>query len=195
MAVLTPELANPDLDVAGPAGEQARASAADAVRRAKTAEFYTLGFVLGTGYPASPIVVPDNGPAPRSTTSDYHPSAAPGMRLPHLWVDSRISLYDLLGPGLTLLEVGAPPAPAQWKAVAADRGLPWTQLALHRPNTQTLFGARYILTRPDHLVAWRGDKLPAHPETLLDQALGGPASITSRRGAGQTLTEKVTSNL
>lgn len=175
MAVLTPELSRPDLADADAAGELARAEAAEAVRRAKTAEFYTLGFVLGAGCPGSPVVVPDGRPAPASSTSVYRPSAAPGMRLPHLWLDGRTSLYDELGPGLTLLEVGAAPAPANWTEAAEARGIPWRSVTLHRPDARELFGARYVLVRPDHLVAWRGDNLPPDPGSLFDHVLAaGP---------------------
>lgn len=179
MAVLTPELADPVLADRGPAGEHARAVAADTVRRAKTAEFYTLGFVLGTGCPDSPIVVPDDRPAPVSTISHYRPSAAPGMRLPHLWMDRNSSLYDLLGPGLTLIEVGTEPAATRYQAASERRGLPWTWVSLHRPDARELFGAGYILVRPDHVVAWRGDRLPTDPDTLLDHVLGHTPAIGS----------------
>lgn len=172
MAVLTPELADPGLADPGPAGERARVAAAEAVRRAKTSEFYTLGFVLGTGCPDSPVVVLDNRPAPMSTTSCYRPSAAPGMRLPHLWVDQDTSLYDLLGTGLTLLEIAAPPAPSGFAAAASRRGVPWARVPLRRPDAVELYGARYVLVRPDHLVAWRGDRLSTDPNTLFDHVLG-----------------------
>ncbi|MFW3168854.1 FAD-dependent oxidoreductase [Geodermatophilus sp. CPCC 206100] len=173
MAVLTPELSRPDLDGDGPSAAAARAAAAEAIRRAKTSETYTLGFVLGTGCPQSPLVVPDDRPAPQSETSVYRPSAAPGMRLPHLWLGPGCSLYDRLGPGFTLLEVGSAPAPDAWRSAADERGMPLHTLRLNRPDAHTLFGARYLLVRPDHLVAWRGDDLPADPGPLLDHVRGG----------------------
>lgn len=187
MAVLTPELARPDLDGDGPAADGARRAAADAVRRAKTSEMYTSGFVLGTGCPESPRVVPDDRPAPASETSVYRPSAAPGMRLPHLWPAPGESLYDRLGPGLTLLEVGASPASESWRSAAARRGLPLQVLRLNRPDAHALFGARYLLVRPDALVAWRDDELPADPGPLLDHVRGAvhiePATDADRPSA------------
>ena len=180
MAVLTPELASPLLDDPGAAGRLARDTAAHAVRRAKTSEFFTLGFVLGTGVPDSPLVVPDGRPVPVSTTSDYRPTAAPGMRLPHAWLDPSTSLYDLLGPGLTLLEVRAPAAPATWRRAADERRLPWTTVRSDGSDLLELLGARYVLVRPDHLVAWRGDHLPEDPGMLLGRVLGDDPAAAGR---------------
>lgn len=172
MAVLTPELSGQDLDGEGPAADAAREAAAEAVRRAKTSEAYTVGFVLGAGCPESPVVVPDQRDAPASATSVYQPSAAPGMRLPHLWLGRGESLYDRLGPGLTLLEVGAPPTGAAWRTAAEERGVPLDVVRLDRPDAHALFAARYLLVRPDQVVAWRGDEPPDDVAGLLDRVCG-----------------------
>lgn len=172
MAVLTPELSRPDLDRVGAAADRARAAAADAVRLAKASELYTLGFVLGTGCPDSALVVPDDLPSPRFESSVYRPSAAPGMRLPHLWLGPGLSLYDQLGPGLTLLHLGVAPTLDAWRKAAKSRGVPLRAVRLHRPDVHRLFQANYLLVRPDHLVAWRGDKLPADPGDVLDHVRG-----------------------
>jgi 2-polyprenyl-6-methoxyphenol hydroxylase-like FAD-dependent oxidoreductase len=172
MAVLTPELSRPDLDGDSPAAVEARAAAAEAVRRAKTAETYTLGFVLGAGCPRSGLVVPDDLASPLSGTSVYRPSGAPGMRLPHLWLGPGDSLYDRLGPGFTLLAIADAPGPHGWEEAARERGIPLSYVGLHRPHTHEVFGARYLLVRPDQLVAWRGDDLPVDAGPLLDRVCG-----------------------
>jgi len=178
MAVLTPELSGPDLAAPGPSGEAARTAAAAGIRRSKTSELYTLGFVMGAGCPESDLVVPDHRPAPVSTTSVYRPSAAPGMRLPHVWLGREESLYDQLGPDFTLLEIATLPTPPAWTAAGSFL----TRLRLNRPDLLELFGASYLLVRPDHLVAWRGDLLPADPGPLLDRVRGGgPAGVASAR--------------
>ncbi|WP_434445398.1 FAD-dependent oxidoreductase [Lentzea sp. E54] len=182
MAILTHELSGPDLDAAGQAGLAARTEAAEAVRRTKTSETYTLGFVLGGGCPDSPRVAPDHRPAPQSETSVYRPSAAPGMRLPHVWLAPGESLYDRLGPGFTLLDIASSPAPRSWQDAAAERGLPLRIQQLYRPDTHSLFGARYLLVRPDGLVAWRDDELPHDPAALLDHVRGS-VHKGARRGA------------
>jgi len=176
MQVLTGELARPELDDDGPAGERARAEAAEAIRRAKTSELYTLGFVLGASYRGSPIVIDDDEPSATSTTSRYRPSAAPGSRLPHVWLGPGRSLYDELGPGFTLLELGAPADP-QWDIAADKRDVPLTRLHLHRPDLREVLGAELLLVRPDQHVAWRGHDRGIDVHELLDQVRGEP--ITS----------------
>jgi hypothetical protein len=175
MQVLTGELTRPGLDDDGPAGERARAEAATAIRRTTTSELYTLGFVLGARYRGSPLLVDDEGPAPTSSTSHYRPSAAPGARLPHLWLGPGRSLYDALGPDLTLIELGAPAGP-EWEASAAERGVPLTRLQLHRPDLREVVGADLLLVRPDQHVAWRGGA-GVDAGALLDRARGCPAAV------------------
>ncbi|GAA3548368.1 FAD-dependent oxidoreductase [Amycolatopsis ultiminotia] len=175
MQVLPGELARPELDDDGPAGAHARREAAAAIRRTKTSELYTLGFVLGARYLGSPLLADDDGPAPGSTTSHYRPSAAPGVRLPHLWQAAGRSLYDALGPGFTLLELGEPAGP-QWAAAAGARGLPLTRFRLHRPDLRELTGADLLLVRPDRHVAWRGSSREPDPAAVLDRARGGTST-------------------
>jgi 2-polyprenyl-6-methoxyphenol hydroxylase-like FAD-dependent oxidoreductase len=170
--VLSTELAAPFLDDDGPAGEKARTAAAAAVRHTKTSELYTLGFVLGAQYRDSPLILADDGPDPRSTTSHYRPSAAPGSRLPHLWLRRDRSLYDELGPGFTLLELGAPASPA-WESAARAAGLPLARLRLNRPDLCERFGAELLLVRPDQHIAWRGPADAGDPSAVLHHVRGG----------------------
>ncbi|WP_284740113.1 FAD-dependent monooxygenase [Amycolatopsis sp. RTGN1] len=171
MRVLTGELAVPGLDGDGPDGRALRAKTAELIRQAKTAEMYTVGFVLGTAYSGSPIVLPDDGPAPASTGTEYRPSGAPGNRLPHQWLSRNRSLQDELGPGFTLLEIAAPPAP-EWEPAAAEAGVPLTRYRLNRPDLHGLYAARYVLVRPDGYIAWRGEASPGDPRAVLDHARG-----------------------
>jgi hypothetical protein len=134
---------------------------------------YTLGFVLGARYRGSPLIIDDDGPAPESTTSHYQPSAAPGARLPHLWLGPGRSLFDELGPGFTLIEMGSPAGP-EWETAACQRGIPLTRLHLRRPDLRDIVGADLLLVRPDHHVAWRGTGESTDVATLLDQVRGCP---------------------
>lgn len=115
------------------------------------------------------------------------------MRLPHLWLGPGDSLYDRLGDGFTLLAVAAEPAESTWQAAAQARGMPLHTLRINRPDTYPLFAARYLLVRPDHLVAWRGDEQPADPGSLLDHVRGaGPlGGIPPAGGSGFTDTESL----
>jgi len=186
MRVLTGELARPELVDDGEAGTRARIRSAEAIREAKTAELYTLGFVLGSGYPNSPLIT-STDPAPLEPalldpapleTSTYRPSGAPGSRLPHQWLNRQRSLYDVLGPGFTLLEIAAPPA-SEWEQAAAKRNIPFERLRLNRPDWHSHFGGRYVLVRPDRHVAWRGDEPPLDVGAVLDKACGGSTVSSS----------------
>lgn len=159
MGALPAELAQPGIEDDGCKGARARELAAETIRGTKTAEMYTLGFVLGATYRGSPVIVGEGTAPVEGPTSSYRPSGVPGSRLPHLWLDRGTSLYDVLGPGFTLLEIAAP-ATAEWEKEAQGRGVPLTRLRLHSPDRIEYFGARYVLVRPDGLVAWRGDTVP-----------------------------------
>jgi hypothetical protein len=183
MKVLTGELSGPGLDDGGPDGEQARLRAAGLIRQTKTSEMYTVGFVLGTVYGKSPVVVPYDRAAPMSDTSLSRSSGAPGGRLAHRELGPGRSLYDELGPGFAFVEVAAPPA-EEWDPAAASRSMPWTRYRLNHPELYGLYGARYVLARPDRHVAWRGDDPPCDLGALHDREPGetaqGPARGNSR---------------
>ena len=172
MSVLPPELTHPDMTRQDERGESARAEVAHRIRESKMAEMYTSGFVLGMNYAGSSLVCPDNGPDPQSETSIYRPSAAPGARLPHHWLGRGHSLYDELGRGMTLLEIGAPPASRAWKEEAERRRIPLRPVHLNRPDLRHLYGADYLLVRPDQHVCWRGDEAPTNISGVLDQVRG-----------------------
>lgn len=179
MQVLAPDLSTTVLGQPGPAGDAERRRVAERIHREKASEFYTLGFVLGSGCIDSPIVVPDELPYESSDTSTYRPAAKPGMRLPHVWLAPELSLYDLMGPGLTLIGIRGEFDHSPVDRLAKERSIPLKTIAIHRPDLHTLFGAAFVLVRPDHLVAWRGNDLPTDFAEVLDHARGaGIAAYT-----------------
>jgi len=165
MSVLAPELADGALEAAGPAGEQARRRAAEAIRAAKEREFHSLGLVLGYQYDHSPVIVPDGTP-PLPEGSDYQPSARPGGRLPHAWLSDGASVYDRLGNGLSLLRLRDEADPGPLAAAAAERGVPLQVVDVRAEGLDARYGAAMLLVRPDQHVAWRGG------------AANGPAAAT-----------------
>jgi hypothetical protein len=85
------------------------------------------------------------------------PSACPGGRAPHLWLDDGRSLYDRFGFEWTLLVLGPhAPDPAPFVDAARRLGLPLTVLALAGDEARDVYGADLALIRPDQIVAWRG---------------------------------------
>ncbi len=150
---------------------------AAAIQRAKRAEFYSLGLVLGYSYAGSPVIQPAARPATQADSMSYTPTAEPGARLPHAWLPDGSSLYDWLGPGFTLLGPTEPAAPLAARARA--RGIPLTLL---EPPPGYPWREEFLLVRPDQHVAWRaGD--PA--EIDLDLATGFPERERTGAIAGQ----------
>ena len=172
MAVLPTELMNPDIAVAGPAGDAARAKADAKIQETKHREFHALDLVLDTGYERSPLVVPDTRTPGRVGAQSA--GARPGFRLPHAWLPSGASLYDELGAGLTLLALtdGATDDLETAARVSADRGVPLTTLALGGLGLAERFGSALVLVRPDQHVAWCGDALPQQFENAIDVVRG-----------------------
>jgi 2-polyprenyl-6-methoxyphenol hydroxylase-like FAD-dependent oxidoreductase len=124
-------------------------------------EFSSLGVQLGARYDGSPIVVGDGSSPPPDDPIDYLPSACPGGRAPHLWLEDGSSLFDHLGPGFTLLRLaGARPEVRPLMAAARKRGLPLKLLDVAHDEAHELYERELALVRPDLHVAWRGDRLP-----------------------------------
>lgn len=149
----------PDMEALTPEGERARREVADLIWANKVNEFYALGVVLGICYQYSPIIVDDGTMKDWTRSRDYIPSAMPGCLAPHAWLEGDRSLYDLFGPGFTLLAAHdadeSDIAAAQRDAEAAD--IPLTILRIEDPALEALYGARLALIRPDQHIAWRGD--------------------------------------
>ena len=136
-------------------GRGLRERAAQAIQSAKHAEFHSLGLVLAYDYPSSSIVWSEPHRHDPSPDSSFIPSAHPGARLPHAWLDGERSLYDVLGPEFSMVTFGAPCDGIV--AAAARLGVPMTVLDLSRwPHLRERYRADLVLVRPDQHVAWRG---------------------------------------
>jgi putative polyketide hydroxylase len=148
------------------------------------------GMIFGAAYTSS-AVVPDGTPAPAlaNPVTDYVPSARPGARAPHVWLERggvRVSTIDLVG----------------FVILAGRRGTAWVQAARQLASeTGFTLGAHTIgdgeiktadrqwhaaygvdedgavLVRPDGYVAWRSPSLTREPTAALRAAL---AAILAR---------------
>jgi hypothetical protein len=121
------------------------------------AEFNIPGITFGARYDDSPIVVGDGSTPPPDVANTYVPSAKPGGRPPHLWLDATLSLYDLFGFEWTLLRLGdAPPDVSDFERAASRVGAKLKVVEIARKDVRDLYGAPLALIRPDQIVAWRG---------------------------------------
>jgi hypothetical protein len=165
--------APPEIEDATPAGAAARAEASAYFEAHARKEFDIPGVTFGGRYDGSPAIVPDGTAPPPDAANSYAPSACPGGRAPHLWLQDGASLYDRFGFEWTLLRLGAsPPDAAPLAAAAAARGVDLCVLDLPDPAARALYETDLALVRPDQIVAWRGNVLP-DLAGLWDQVLGG----------------------
>jgi 2-polyprenyl-6-methoxyphenol hydroxylase-like FAD-dependent oxidoreductase len=148
------------------------------------------GMIFGAAYTSSALV-PDGTPPPAlaNPVTDYVPSARPGARAPHVWLERngmRLSTIDLVG----------------FVVLAGRRGTAWVQAARQLASEMQLtLGAHNIgdgeiedadgqwpaaygvdedgavLVRPDGHVAWRSPSLAREPTATLRATL---AAILAR---------------
>jgi hypothetical protein len=135
-------------------------------------EFRTLGLQIGYAYENSPICVADGTPPPPDDTTTYVPTARPGARAPHVWLEPGKSMLDLFSRGFTLLRFAGAPDAAALAAAAAQRGVPLDIADIKSPEAAALYQRRLVLVRPDGHVAWRADDVPAEPGAVIDRVRG-----------------------
>lgn len=155
------------------AGTAARRAAGDYFNQHARAEFDIPGVTFGARYDGSPIIVADGTVPPPDAANVYRPTACPGGRAPHAWLDDGRSLFDAFGHEFTLLRLGqyAPDA-TPFIAAAASAKLPLTVLDLSSEQIRDVYEADFALVRPDQIVAWRGNRAPGDPGALLARVSG-----------------------
>jgi 2-polyprenyl-6-methoxyphenol hydroxylase-like FAD-dependent oxidoreductase len=147
-----------------------------------------LGMIFGARY-ESDAVVADGTPPPKvdNPVTDYTPTARPGSRAPHVWVErdgSRVSTLDLLGGQQFTLLAG--PEGRAWcdaARAAADRlRVPLDALVISADKqpaggdadwtaTYGIEDAGAVLIRPDGYVGWRRASASSDPSLELAGAL------------------------
>ena len=147
----------PGIEDDGPLGDELRREAGAYLERHGRAEFDIPGITFGTRYAQSPVIAYDGAPAPPDAPNRYEPSASPGGRAPHLWLDDGRSLFDTFGFEWTLVRLGPAPPPGDRLVAAARRlGLGLEVVDVPSPAAHDLYEAPLALVRPDQVVAWRG---------------------------------------
>jgi 2-polyprenyl-6-methoxyphenol hydroxylase-like FAD-dependent oxidoreductase len=151
------------------------------------ARFQGIGIALGYTY-VSPAIVADDSPVPAAADPvvEYIPSAPPGSRAPHVWLEHkghRLSTVDLFERGFVLL---TGPNGRAWRTAAANAtaalqvpidaymigvggDLADPAHAWARAYSFTSQGA--VLVRPDGHVAWRSPSGVGDPTAVLEKAL------------------------
>lgn len=142
----------------------------------------------------SPAITADGSPDADPPGADYRPSATPGCRAPHLWIDTpggRKSTIDLFDHNFVLL-TAAPGA--SWRAAAdtASRTLhlPIQSHVIREPQWPHRYGvtpACALLVRPDGHVTWRNPAAPgagdAPAEAQIRTALAAATGLATATSA------------
>jgi putative polyketide hydroxylase len=130
-----------------------------------------LGQDLGIAYSRGALLPDGSEPMPvDDPINDYKPSARPGSRAPHLWIERhgrKISTLDLLGTQFVLL-TGKDCSPAELeKSASAAGACPIVFLQNGRDfaadgfeELYGIFSGGAVLVRPDGYVGARGQNLP-----------------------------------
>jgi 4-hydroxyisophthalate hydroxylase len=106
-------------------------------------------------YEGSPAVVPGDGVS--SAVGSHELEARAGHHLAPATMTSGRNVYEALGPDFTLLALDADTdAVAAFGSAAADLRVPLTVVEDSRQGETARYGARLVLVRPDHFVAWAG---------------------------------------
>lgn len=171
----------PEIEDPTEGGDEARRIAGVYLEQHARAEFNIPGITFGGRYDGSPIIVSDGSQPPPDAANVYVPSACPGGRAPHAWLDDGVSLYDLFGFEWTLLQFGeVVSAHASFAETIRAIGVDVKLVTLPK-SLRDLYAADLALIRPDQIVAWRGSASQAGTMgRVLARALGHNASDSAR---------------
>jgi 2-polyprenyl-6-methoxyphenol hydroxylase-like FAD-dependent oxidoreductase len=160
-------VARPELEEEGPAGDAARAEASAHLNKHVRLEFNIPGVTFGGRYDESPLIVRDGTAPPADTPNVYVPTACPGGRPPHAWLEDGRSLFDTFHSEWTLLALGAaPPDTTAFETTAREIGMDLRVVRHTSGAVRALYAASLALIRPDQIVAWRGDDAGSAREVL-----------------------------
>lgn len=130
-------------------------------------EFDIPGVTFGGRYDGSPVIASDGVAPPPDEPNVYVPTACPGGRPPHAWLDEDRSLFDLFGNEWTLLALGSgAPSTRPFEEAAAATGIDLRIVRLPQASLRERYEAPLALIRPDQIVAWRGAGAEAAPDVL-----------------------------
>ncbi|MEV0494018.1 FAD-dependent oxidoreductase [Streptomyces atratus] len=151
----------------------------DGPRTFRTENFHHLGLDIGYRYDQGAVVLEPDQPRGPWPVSTYTPSAAPGERAPHVWLDEArtTSTLDVLGSGVTVFAAIGARAAGEAVRAAADHGVPATSVDL-APGALATYGIDAdgaVLVRPDgHVLARVTDDAPTTVAKALAAITGAP---------------------
>ena len=153
-------------------GEAARAEAGKHFDHHGRLEFNIPGVTFGGRYDGSPAIVSDGTQPPADSANVYTPTACPGGRPPHAWLDDGASIFDRFGFDWTLLVLGpTTPETSAFSTAMSRSKVDLRVVRIEDPEILALYEAPLVLIRPDQIVAWRGHS-DAYADDIVNQLLG-----------------------
>jgi 2-polyprenyl-6-methoxyphenol hydroxylase-like FAD-dependent oxidoreductase len=162
----------PQIEDDGPEGDKIREAIGKTGYDLHVQQFACAGLNFGYYYPDSPLIAYDGEEAPAYTMYDYTPSTVPGCRTPHFWLADGRSVYAAMGADYTLLRFDPAIDVAPLIAAAEEARGPLALLDVDLTDLPEAYRHPLLLSRPDRHVAWRGDRLPADLQHLVDSITG-----------------------
>ncbi|KAI8716071.1 Phenol 2-monooxygenase [Fusarium sp. LHS14.1] len=159
------------------------------------------GIEMGYRYTGSPIILKDQDEARKEPEWDYRryiPSTWPGTRAPHVFLsDGKTSIFDLFGPGFTIVDFTPDRRWATKLETAALRlGVPLTPVHLPQEyHARAVWESDAVLVRHDDHVAWRTSVSSVDQvdfDHILKVATGWASSNIDGNGALYTALESIT---
>jgi 2-polyprenyl-6-methoxyphenol hydroxylase-like FAD-dependent oxidoreductase len=130
------------------------------------------GIELDYRYDDSPIVCHEDSPAPPWSPGAYTPTTRPGSRPPSVVLGDGKPIFDRFATPFTLVDfTGAGDAGPLLEAAAAQ-GVPVNHTIVTDGVARELWERDLVLLRPDHHVAWRGNKAGPNATAVLQRARG-----------------------
>lgn len=164
---------HPRIEAQGAEGDAARRAAGEYLNGHARREFNIPGITFGARYDASDVVMTDGAVLPLDAANVYVPTASPGGRMPHLWLEDGTSIFDMLGFEWTLMMLSDDAATRQsFEAAAAHYSADLKIVALGSPEARELYESDLVLIRPDQVVAWRGSLGEIDPARIFATVLG-----------------------
>ncbi|OQW54875.1 MAG: monooxygenase [Proteobacteria bacterium SG_bin9] len=120
-------------------------------------------------YEGSPVVCGSPG-AVSSSIGSHAYSARAGHHLTPQPLSSGRNIYEALGDGFTLIDLGGGRVAPEFEQAAASLGVPLRVVRDTAAEGREKYGVSLILVRPDQFVAWAGDD--AQPVNILRRAIG-----------------------
>jgi 2-polyprenyl-6-methoxyphenol hydroxylase-like FAD-dependent oxidoreductase len=130
------------------------------------------GIELGYRYNDSPVVCHEDSPEPPWSPQEYTPTTWPGGRPPSLVLDDGTPIYDRFAPSFTLVDFAGDGSAGPLLEAASAQGVPVSHTVVTDAGARQAWERDLVLLRPDHHVAWRGNKAPPNPAAVLQCARG-----------------------